>query len=182
MPANATRRQYVLLGVILLVLAALVGYQFLGGSGPVARRPQQARSQRGGETITAVPGVRLEALKTARPEPGDSGRNLFRERPKAPPPPPPSAARPVVVTPPPPDPNAPPPPPPPPPPITLKFIGVVRSAGVAVAVLSDGRDVFYGREGEVVEGRYRIIRVGVESVEMSYLDGRGRRTIPLTGG
>jgi len=40
--------------------------------------------------------------------------------------------------------------------------------------------VFYGREGEVIEGRYKILRIGVESVEMSYVDGRGRQRIPLT--
>jgi hypothetical protein len=74
-----------------------------------------------------------------------------------------------------------PPAPPPPPPITLKFIGVVQARGGTVAVFSDGRDVFYGREGDVIEGRYKIIRIGVESVEMSYVDGRGRQRIPLTG-
>jgi hypothetical protein len=67
------------------------------------------------------------------------------------------------------------------PPITLKFIGVVQAKEGSVAVFSDGRDVFYGREGDVIEGRYRIIKIGVESVEMSYVDGRGRQRIPLSG-
>ena len=49
------------------------------------------------------------------------------------------------------------------------------------AVLSDGRNVFQGREGDIIEGRYRILRIGVESLEMAYLDGRGRLTIRLTG-
>ena len=73
--------------------------------------------------------------------------------------------------------------PPPPPPIALKFIGVVEQAPsrLKLAVLSDGRNVFYGKEGEVIEGRYRIERIGVESIEMVYVDGRGRQTLRLSG-
>ena len=71
--------------------------------------------------------------------------------------------------------------PPPPPPITLKFIGVVHAGGRAVAVLSDGRDILYGREGEVVDGRYLIVKINVETIEVSYPDGSGRRVIRLTG-
>ena len=51
-----------------------------------------------------------------------------------------------------------------------------------VAILSDARGgVFYGREGEIVEGRYRILKIGVESIDIAYLDGRGRQTIRHTG-
>jgi hypothetical protein len=83
------------------------------------------------------------------------------------------------------NPNLPPPPPPgppPPPPITLKFIGIVHAKGQAIAVFrSEAGDVFHGREGELVEGQYRVIRIGVESVDVSYADGRGRQRIPLSG-
>jgi hypothetical protein len=74
--------------------------------------------------------------------------------------------------------------PPPPPPIGLKFIGIVEALGQAqkIAVLSDGRNVFHGREGDIIEGRYRILRIGAESLEIAYADGRGRQTIRLTGG
>ena len=57
----------------------------------------------------------------------------------------------------------------------------MQAKGGTVAVFSDGRDVFYGREGDLIEGRYKILRIGVESVELSYVDGRGRQRIPLTG-
>ncbi len=57
----------------------------------------------------------------------------------------------------------------------------MQAGGRSVAVLSDGADILYGREGELVDGRYRIIKINVESVEVSYADGRGRRVIPLTG-
>ena len=77
-----------------------------------------------------------------------------------------------------------PPPPPPLPPIGYKFIGVVEGPAQAtkIAILSDGRNApFTGREGDIIEGRYRILKIGVESIEMAYLDGRGRQTIRLTG-
>ena len=72
--------------------------------------------------------------------------------------------------------------PPPPPPITLKFIGIVKKAdGTRIAVLSDGKRPIYGVEGQEIEGRYRILKIGLESIEMSYIDGRGRQTIRLNG-
>lgn len=182
MPASLPRRQVILLAALVVVLAAVAYYQFAGGSGTPApaaggARPAPARRDARGGGLQPVPEVNLAALKGVRPEPAAAGRDLFREKP---PPPPPRPPAPVVVAPK-PDPNAPPPPPPPPPPITLKFIGLVQAKGGTVAVFTDGKDVFYGREGEVIEGRYRIIRIGVESVEMSYVDGRGRQRIPLTG-
>ncbi len=76
-----------------------------------------------------------------------------------------------------------PPGPPPPPPIPLKFIGVVeRANGVKWAVLSDGKSApQHGKEGDVIDGRYRIVKIGTESVELTYVDGRGRQTVRLTG-
>ena len=74
--------------------------------------------------------------------------------------------------------------PPPPPPIPLRLIGLIEvgEGRAKVAVLSDGRDVYYGKDGEVIDGRYRIVRIGTETVEMSYVDGRGRLTLRLPGG
>lgn len=74
--------------------------------------------------------------------------------------------------------------PPPPPPIPLRFIGYLDQAGGVprVAVLSDGRgNVFNGREGDIIEGRYRLLRIGTDSADLIYVDGRGRQTIRLSG-
>jgi hypothetical protein len=38
-----------------------------------------------------------------------------------------------------------------------------------------------GREGDTVDGRYRMLRVGPDSIEMAYVDGRGRQTIRMSG-
>ncbi len=67
-------------------------------------------------------------------------------------------------------------------PITLKFIGIVESGdGLRLAVLSDGRVVSHGQEGDIIDGRYRILKIGVESIEVASLDGRGQHTIRLSG-
>jgi hypothetical protein len=70
------------------------------------------------------------------------------------------------------------------PPITLKYLGTVEVPGRVrkLAVLRDEYGgVYYGAEGETVLGQYRILRIGAESIEMSYVDGRGRQTIRQSG-
>src|SRR5262245_58383260 len=152
-----------------------------GTAGTGLRSQKQAEKPPASGTPDA-PDVHLEALSAERPKPGEADRNLFRFKPKAPPPPPPPVTKPcetqVNVVPP------GPPPPPPPPPITVKFIGLadVAPGKPKIAVLSDGLGApQYGYEGQVVFGRYRILKIGVESIEMAYLDGRGRQTIRLSG-
>ncbi len=73
--------------------------------------------------------------------------------------------------------------PPPAPPIPLKLIGVVeRENGVKWAVLTDGKSgPMHGKDGDIIDGRYAIVKIGTESVEITYADGRGRQVIRLTG-
>jgi hypothetical protein len=130
--------------------------------------------------VTA-PDVHLNALNGERPKPVGPERNLFRFRERPAPAPPPPARGTSPVEPAPPAPSG----PPQPPPITLKFIGTVQANGgrTTFAVLTDGQGPpMSGKEGDTIAGRYRIIRIGVESVEMSYLDGRGRQTIRINTG
>jgi hypothetical protein len=48
--------------------------------------------------------------------------------------------------------------------------------------MSDGRgNVFYGKEGDIIDGRYRVLRVGPDSADLSYTDGRGRQTLRMSG-
>jgi hypothetical protein len=181
-------RQLLVLGALVVVLSAVVYWNWPSPSGApaVASNRQGARGAAAvpAPAVPAAPDVHLGALDSERPKPGPTDRDLFRFKPKAPPPPP-VTQRPVAPTAP-VTPVAPtgPPPPPPVPPITLKFIGVMESPAQAqkIAVLSDGRGApFYGKEGDVVEGRYRILKIGVESIDIAYADGRGRQTIRLSG-
>ena len=67
-----------------------------------------------------------------------------------------------------------------PPPIPLSFVGLARRQdGVLVASLSDGQHVFTAREGDVVEGRWRVVKIGVESLVIERIDGTGRQTLRL---
>ena len=196
------RRQLQLLAAIVLLFVAVVAWQLTRGDGtpstsvtPAAASsaattgPAEAQVPGTKASASAVPAVALPLLSGEGTEPADTGRDPFRfdatlgrpaggpgrpsgQAPAAP-------ARPV----------APPPPvqpagPPPPPPIQLRFIGLAKqgAGGKQYVVLRDDRGVYYGAEGDVIEGRYRILRVGTDSVDVAYVDGRGRRTIPLSGG
>ena len=66
--------------------------------------------------------------------------------------------------------------------ILTKVLKKLRG-GEKIALLSDGRGgpSIFGKEGDVIEGRYKIVRIGAESIEVAYLDGHGRQTIRLTG-
>jgi hypothetical protein len=183
------RRTQILVGAAVLVLA-IVGYRFgfMTSAAPTAasnertQRSAAATSGRSAPAGVAEPDVHLQALEEERPKPGGQERNLFRFKPKAPPPPLPGARIPGAA-PPAPVPTGP-PPPPPLPPINFKFIGVIdQGAGKPkIAILTDGvGPPVHGVEGGSVAGRYKILRIGAESIEMAYLDGRGRQTIRLSG-
>ncbi len=84
----------------------------------------------------------------------------------------------------PPPPPAPPPPPivkPPPPPIPLKFYGsaVPVKGGTKRVFCMQGDDILVPSEGEVVQRRYKIIRINPTSVVVEDLDYKHQQTIPI---
>jgi hypothetical protein len=172
------RRRLLVLAALVVVLAILLYRLLPQPAAPVSTASNPRGAPRPGQAAeTRAPDVNLEALEAERPKPEGTQRNLFRfGRTPAP-----VTAPPVT--------QAPPPPPQPGPatpgipPIPLKFVGTMKVGGRMMAVLSDGsgRDPVYGFEGDTVLGQYRIVRVGAESIEMSYLDGRGRQTIRFSG-
>ena len=188
----AADRRTLWLAGILGVVAVVMVVQSMSDSPPQTSTPPAARppaARPGAKDETGAPViVNLQALSRERGEPIDRGRNPFRFRPTAPPPPvftpPPRAAAnespfgiPIMPS----KPAG----PPEPPPIPLKFIGIVGKLQdgkvTQFAVLSDGRNTDSGAEGKIVFGQYQILKIGNESIEMAYADGRGRRTIRLTG-
>jgi len=65
-------------------------------------------------------------------------------------------------------------------PIPVKFIGLLEQANKRVAIFSDGKgQPVYASEGQTVLGLYKLLRIGVESVTMSYLDGKGVQQIKM---
>lgn len=182
MPPERSRPTGLLIALAITVVGA-AAYELWPEQAATGQARTAARSGRRGSTASMTveaPDVHLQMLKEERPQPGNQpARDLFRFKPKAPP-----AAPPQPVA------RALPPPlasvsvaPPLVQPIGLRFIGLVEAPQHAqkIAILTDGRGIYQGREGDIIEGRYRVVRIGVESVEMAYLDGTGRQTIRLSG-
>jgi hypothetical protein len=181
----ATRRQAALLGILVLALGVLL-YLRRAPQTPADTAPAASNPATPGAAPAAgeppVADVRLEALTGDRDDLGPAERNPFRfgarQAPERQATQPAAAPRPQAAVP------AAPAGPPPPPPIPLKFIGVLEAPSRigTVAILSDSRgNVFYGKEGDIIEGRYRVLKIGTESAEVAYVDGRGRQTIRLSG-
>jgi hypothetical protein len=124
------------------------------------------------------PALRLDLLRTSEDTKYEgAGRNIFRvfiEQPKP--------VAPVIV------PNQPqvpqgPPPPAPPPPINLVFYGFATPAGGAKRIfLAQGEDVFIAREGDIVDRRYKVVRISPNAVEILDVLSNNRQSIPLTQG
>ncbi len=70
---------------------------------------------------------------------------------------------------------------PPPPPIPLKFYGYTVQAGQGAkrAFFLDGDDILVASEGEVMKKRYKVVRIGVNSVVVEDLDHQHEQTLPL---
>ena len=144
-------------------------------SAPPAARSAPARAGTRGAAPAAQsldPTLRLGLLASVESvQYKGSGKNIFRGLEEAPIPTP---VAPALKT---------PTGPPPPPPITLRFYGFASKPGESKKVfLSQGEDIFIAGEGDIVNRRYRIVHIGVNTVEVEdVLDGR-RQVLPLTGG
>ena len=180
------RRKLLMGGGVIAVLVVAMWVLWPASPAPSASAPQAPARGAAAPASQGAKGplapVKLDALSAERQEPSDTPRNPFRYQPKAPPPPPQTTAPPPapVFT----EPVKPAVPagPPPPPPIPLKFLGILeRANGEKWAVLGDGKVTLYGKDGDIVDGRYRIVKIGAESIEVTYVDGRGRQVIRLTG-
>jgi hypothetical protein len=182
-PAGPARtRQLGLLGVLLIAAVYAVSRVWTDAptslSVPASNSQMPAAPIAGGPAMLPQP-LMLEKLEPAPAAPGTT-RDPFRFGAREAP----AAARPPAFVPP-PGASTPPPVPPTPgvPPIPLKFIGrVVLPEQSVVAVLADDRgSVLQGMEGQVVDGRYRIVRIGQEALVIEHVDGTGRTTLPLRG-
>jgi len=73
-----------------------------------------------------------------------------------------------------------PPVPPPPPTIDLKFFGYSsRQSGLRRAFLLKGDDVFIASEGDVVDHRYKVVKIAPTSVQVEDIPYANTQSLPL---
>jgi hypothetical protein len=134
------------------------------------------------------PTLHLELLEKLQEATSDSGgRNLFQF--SAPPPPPQTQTaklnlpEPVVTPQPQPVVPALPLQPPPPPPIPLKYYGLstARANGKKTAFFLDGDTILMAGEGALLQKRYRVVRIGVNSVVLEDTQLKREQSVPLAG-
>jgi len=199
------RKKAIAAGALFLVAIAMFFRMFVGGSsesssgtpssnpanaGPTqAKRKQTARKnakatpeKSGPLTPSLDPRLHLDLLAAAEnTEYTGKGRNLFDMN-AAPEIPAPIASgkidKPadVAIGP------QPLPPPPPPPPINLKFYGFTSSGGVKKVFLMQNDDVFVATEGDIVQRRYKIVKINNTNVEVLDVLSNNKQSIPLTAG
>ncbi len=176
-----SRRERGLLALVALAALALVAKQLVSPAGLPAIRATRS------EPLPApIPRIDLARLQAGHTDSAAGERDLFRfgapsrREPGGDDPPaiaPPVAAPPPVAY----DPQA--AATPGPPTLNVKYLGSVENkAGVKVAVLlTDRKEVLTGQAGETVANRYRIARIGLESVDLEDVASGQSRRIPLKG-
>jgi hypothetical protein len=172
-------------GVLMIVAIGLLIYQFSGVGSESAPAPSSgnapsasAKNAHKPHLLMAHsldPTLRFDLLKSSEDVTyKGNGRNIFSSQ--APPPEIPKAVTSAIV-------NDTPPPPPPPPPSGLKFYGFSGPKnGINRVFLIKGEDIFLAKEGDVVDRRYKIVRVGPTSVEVQDVLTNHSETLPLTAG
>ena len=187
-PASNRPRPWLLGLLFLAIVGFVVSRMFSGEPAPAAVPSKQAQrpgpgAARNGHIEAKDLDVRIESLSQKNAQPGENPRNIFVFAPPKPVEPPagsfkPPTPKPVEDT------RVDPPKPPPPsvPAIgeTVKFIGVMETARGKVGAFSiwdnqtrECRGVpMPGKEGDVIEGRYRVVRIQIESAVLEYLDGK----------
>lgn len=142
-------------------------------------RSRDAQSKQQSQARGLDPTLRLDLLKSSEDTKYEgSGRNIFTafvEIPKVVVNPAKAQPQPVV--------DNRPPPPPPPPPSNLVFYGFATpQGGVKRIFLTKNEDVFIAKEGDIVDRRYKVVRITPTSVEILDVLSNNRENLPLRQG
>ena len=148
----------------------------MAATSAAAQKPGKTGAPKGMNVLVAQsldPTLRLDVLKSSEDVSyKGSGRDIFQNQPE---PPPVAVIKPVI--------NPGPPVPPPPPPIPLKFYGFSgNKSGPKQVFLSKGEDIFIAKEGQIIDRRYKILKIGPNSVEVEDVLTNNRQTLPLVAG
>ena len=147
---------------------------------PTSRNNSRTRStgKKASGASSLDPSLHLDLLKASEDTKYEgTGRNIFRVFVE---PPPRIVKNPVLDQ----QPVAQSPPPPaPPPPINLTFYGFATPTGGTKRIfLAQGEDVFIAKEGDIVDRRYKVVRISQNAVEILDVLSNNRQSIPLTQG
>lgn len=148
------------------------------------RSPAVASAARGASgPVEPVPRIDLDRLPRERPQLEVGRRDIFTFGPPPTPPPTPRPAGPPPTMPPADATSGIPTPPPVArlPPLNLKYIGSVDNGqGLRVAVLlTDKNELLTGQAGEVLANRYKIAKIGLESVDLEEVGTGQTKRVPL---
>ncbi|MBN2371129.1 MAG: hypothetical protein JXO72_11655 [Vicinamibacteria bacterium] len=169
---------------ILLIIAMGVVFRVLSSGKKEAKPVNVRRETASSERETNLPRIHLARLDAARGKPRAVSRDVFEYgRPPAPPtpeeppegafsPPPITAlAQPLEPT-----PLA-------LPPLNVRYIGAVQTPrGVwFAALLTDGKELLTGKEGDVLASRFEIVKIGHESLDVREVASGNQRRIRLGG-
>jgi hypothetical protein len=70
-----------------------------------------------------------------------------------------------------------------PPPINLKFFGFANRPGETKKVfLVQGEDIFIAAEGDIVDRRYRVLKISPTTVDVEDVINNNKQSLPLTQG
>jgi hypothetical protein len=181
------KRKTIIAGALMLVAVVLLVRNFTDGGDDTptpatapatAAAAAKAKGKKPASTLLAHsldPTLRFDLLKSSEDVTyKGNGRNIFSSQ--APPPPqeelpkpiqPP--VQPVVQA--------------PPPPSGLKFYGFAGPKnGSKKVFLLKGEDIFLAKEGDIVDRRYKVVRVGTTSIEVQDVLTNHTETIPLGAG
>jgi hypothetical protein len=180
------RRRYLLAAVLLPILGWALLRLRAGAPAPAAQG-EAASGRRTAAQKEAIPEIGLERLNRLGGEVAVGDRDIFAfdERRLARGGPAGGDLPTVIVTPPPSVEVAPPPPTvapsPPPARINLKYVGIVESERGARAALfvTERNEVLVGQAGDVVAHRYKVVKIGLESVDMQEVGTDRVQRIPF---
>lgn len=162
------------LAILLGILAIFYVARWVIGSHTTQPATHAAAQSAKGRSFNSLdPALRTDLLKDEEATKYESkGRNIFLLTVDLP-----KTTTPVITT--------PQPPPQPivqaPPPIPLKVFGYANRPGEAKRVfLSRDQDIWVAKEGDVVDRRYRIVRINPNSVEVEDVLSNNRQSIPMS--
>jgi hypothetical protein len=161
------------LAILLGILAIFYVARWAIGSHATRPAAHAAAQSAKGQSISSLdPTLRTDLLKDEEGTKYESkGRNIFLLQAELPQPQtpvytPPPTPQPIVQG---------------PPPIPVKFFGYANRPGEAKRVfLSRDQDIWVAKEGDVIDRRYKIVRINPTSVEVEDVLSNNRQSIPLS--